>query len=483
MVFKLFYKTNPKCLDNCDVRFFHDAFRKCDTEVLELMIQANPRFLYQHDPNYPKSGLPIHQACNGVMCEKINLLLHHDKSQAKQVVNEDSKMLPLHMACHPFQGYSIFNIETFKHLYNAYPEAAKEKDAKGCLPLHYACMQAFFRPDNQNFVSELLEFYPDAAHIRDKQEYFPLNYVRSFDIQIEKDLIILIAENPEALLQSGHLDQLILGTLAKFRCTSHQVWHTAGRLCPHAFILATLKSWQPLHQISCELPTLVENFVECPLDWTKNEGKMQDGELAGIILHYTYEALLQANHGLDSKSNLPSSGNVVRPCLPDDNNYSTFKTTLLHQLAYCSNFCELIHLKHAVDSYVSRQSVHFHQADNNGNLPLHLVCCAPPPRGSRKKIRANLVESFLTPYIEAASKINHLGKTPLDILMKTYSELSGLNIDSWHGVELLVEANPTEANKLFTKEKIYPFMLAAIGEQADLSFTFSMLLSFVLVQI
>jgi len=84
--------------------------------------------------------------------------------------------------------------------------------------------------------------------------------------------------------------------------------------------------------------------------------------------------------------------------------------------------------------------------------------------------------------MEAASKTNHLGKTPLDILMETNSELSELNIKSWHGVELLVNANPTEANKLFTKDKLCPFMLAAIGKQASLSCTFSMLLSFILVQ-
>jgi len=49
-------------------------------------------------------GLPIHKACEGVMCEKIYLLLDLDPSQAKLVVNEDSKRLPLHIACHPFQG-------------------------------------------------------------------------------------------------------------------------------------------------------------------------------------------------------------------------------------------------------------------------------------------------------------------------------------------------------------------------------------------
>ena len=78
MVFKLFIGTNPKCLDNCDVRFFHDAFRKCDTEVLKWMVQSNPSFLYQHDRNHPLTGLPIHKACEGVMCEKIDMLLAFD---------------------------------------------------------------------------------------------------------------------------------------------------------------------------------------------------------------------------------------------------------------------------------------------------------------------------------------------------------------------------------------------------------------------
>ena len=178
------------------------------------------------------------------------------------------------------------------------------------------------------------------------------------------------------------------------------------------------------------------------------------------------------------------------PCLPVDSNISTVKTTLLHKLAYCSKFCTQHYIMCAVDSYASRQSAQFFQADNNRNLPLHLVFCAPPPsilrgkyeRGFREKTKSSLVKTYLTPCMEAASKTNHLGKTPLDILMETYSELSGWNIDSWCGVQLLVEANPTEANKLFTKEKMYPFMLAVIVKRANLTFTFSMLLSFVLVQ-
>jgi len=370
------------------------------------------------------------------MCEEIDLLLSFDPSQAQMVV-EDLKMLPLHLACRPNYNISTFNMETFRRLIEAYPQAAKEKDSQGRLPLHYACGGVSYRPDNNDFVGELLKIYPEATQIRDKQQNLPLHYlfmpeqVVQFDysghemewleeapsslgyylsdadkvaeflqdkyyILIEKELIVLIQTYPDALLQSnGEKDWYVLETLAELQYPSRQVWHTAGRLCKHAFICATRKSKQPLYHISSNLCALVANFIECPLDWTKNEGKMQDGELAGIILHYTFDALLQANHGLDSKSNLPSSVNVVRPCLQVDNNCSTVKTTLLHQLAYCSKFCDQHHLEEAVHLYLARHNAHFYQAD---------------------------------------------------------------------------------------KEKMYPFMLAAIGKNANLSFTFSMLLIFVLYQ-
>ena len=101
MVFKLFVETNPKCLDNCSVRLFQEAFGRCNTEVLKLMIQANPYLLYQKDTCI---GLPIHIACSMDMCEEIDLLLSFDPSQAQMVV-EDLKMLPLHLACRPIDEY------------------------------------------------------------------------------------------------------------------------------------------------------------------------------------------------------------------------------------------------------------------------------------------------------------------------------------------------------------------------------------------
>jgi len=44
---------------------------------------------------------------------------------------EDLKMLPLHLAGRPIAMDFSFNMESFRRLIEAYPQAAKEKDAEG----------------------------------------------------------------------------------------------------------------------------------------------------------------------------------------------------------------------------------------------------------------------------------------------------------------------------------------------------------------
>jgi len=77
-------------------------------------------------------------------------------------------MLPLHIVCQ--YSCHILDMEFFRQLIEAYPQAAKEKDAKGHLPLHYVCKVALYRSDNQDFVSEMLKIYPEAAQIRDNKK-------------------------------------------------------------------------------------------------------------------------------------------------------------------------------------------------------------------------------------------------------------------------------------------------------------------------
>ena len=162
-------------------------------------------------------------------------------------------MLPLHLACSAFGKKVIFTMETCRRLIEANPQATKEKDFLGRLPLHYACEELFSRSDYQDFVggdfvSEVLKIYPEAVQIRDNLGDLPLHcllmmlednppavheYAGCVEV-LEKQLVALIETYPDSLLQSDVQNKLVLTTLAEFACPIHQVWHTAGRLCTHA---------------------------------------------------------------------------------------------------------------------------------------------------------------------------------------------------------------------------------------------------------
>jgi len=89
---------------------------------------------------------------------------------------------------------------------------------------------------------------------------------------------------------------------------------------------------QPLRQLARGLYDTVKKVAWLPMDSPRNEGDMRDGELSGIVLYYTFEALLEANYGRDTKSNLPSNLNVVMPGIPVENKYTTAKTTFFINL-------------------------------------------------------------------------------------------------------------------------------------------------------
>ena len=43
--------------------------------------------------------------------------------------------------------------------------------------MHYACGGVSYRPDNNDFVGELLKIYPEATQILDKQKNLPMHYL------------------------------------------------------------------------------------------------------------------------------------------------------------------------------------------------------------------------------------------------------------------------------------------------------------------
>jgi ankyrin repeat protein len=515
-VVKLFVTTNPKCLSTkalkCKIPPIHDAFPYCEAETVKFMIDAYPGVIYHE---HESCGMPIHHACIEGMHGTVDVLLDAASEVVAQQIHDGYGMLPLHLASRPNENDIRFSMETYRRLLSAYPQAAQEEDAKGRLPLHHACAGAPFRPNNQPFVSELVTAYPEGVKHLDAANNLPLHYLGmprhrgTWDFsggedilqeesedeanhvndwlchnnhsKIEQDFVLLMEAYPEALLEIDEKGRLVLGTLAKFGFASRRVWDTAARVCPRAFLCSSARSKCPLAYLSFELGSMNMND-----DNTNHDGglRMRDSELAGVVLRHTFEVLFAEY----SEPQLQAQPHPV--------------PTVLHQLAYCSKFVPYsMHLMNAVEQAVTRElsgNAPYFNADSQGNLPLHLACIAPPPPpilncksafSPRDELQEGDSPSLLIRITtfsiccpDAARLVNADNKTPLQMLMEHAPFVQKEWVaEDWIPVKLLVEANPDDGTRRYTDERLYPFILAAIGDDTSscLTSSYEMLLSFV----
>ena len=90
----------------------------------------------------------------------------------------------------------------------------------------------------------------------------------------------------DARMRNSTTGKLLYHILEFYNHTPFHVIEALVKAYPdHSFICTTPKSKQPLYHMSSKLPALVANFIECPLDWTKNECKMQMESL--LVSFYT----------------------------------------------------------------------------------------------------------------------------------------------------------------------------------------------------
>nr|CCA13973.1 conserved hypothetical protein [Albugo laibachii Nc14] len=82
-------------------------------------------------------------------------------------------------------------------LVKEYPEAARQIDRHGMLPLHWACTEDNVSPQ---VLGQLLTAYPDAALTRNKAHYLPIHIAVRVDIR-EESLRILCESRPSSLLE------------------------------------------------------------------------------------------------------------------------------------------------------------------------------------------------------------------------------------------------------------------------------------------
>jgi len=75
--------------------------------------------------------------------------------------SDGKRGLPLHLAC----KWADSSFDTFQLLLNHCPEATRERDLDGCLPLHHALTNDAV-PDD--VIMSLLDVYPEGARVEDK---------------------------------------------------------------------------------------------------------------------------------------------------------------------------------------------------------------------------------------------------------------------------------------------------------------------------
>ena len=107
-----------------------------------------------------------------------------DWDQVRQWVQEcpdvckekDSKgCLPLHCACDTIAPLNVIQL-----LVEAWPDAVKEKDHDGDLPLHCAC----FKNASPDVIQCLVEKWPQSIHAMNDSGSTPLAYAKACDADI-----------------------------------------------------------------------------------------------------------------------------------------------------------------------------------------------------------------------------------------------------------------------------------------------------------
>ncbi len=181
----------------------HYAIRYgASVEVIQLIIEAYPNAVREKNE---LGELPLHIAVRyGGPVEVIQLLIeaYPDAVRKKNEYGD----LPLHSAVknrpteiqlptdvYPDAFYKGASVEVLKLLIEEYPDALKEKNYGGELPLHVAAKKGA----SVEVIQLLIKAYPDAVREEDRSENLPLHTAIAGEASVEV-LQLLIKEYPDA---------------------------------------------------------------------------------------------------------------------------------------------------------------------------------------------------------------------------------------------------------------------------------------------
>ena len=127
-------------------------------QIVEYLVEKNPSNGEERDAD---DRTPLHLACRNTSPDRdaIVKLLVMEYPSLLQEKREKDDWLPLHYAC-----YYNTAFESVRHIFNAYPEAAKEVDKEGQTPLQWAWLR---HGEKKQIELMICQLYPDALYVED----------------------------------------------------------------------------------------------------------------------------------------------------------------------------------------------------------------------------------------------------------------------------------------------------------------------------
>jgi len=364
--------------------------------VISKLMEAFPDHVMKKDgPHYGSLGwTAVHWATryNSNAAVILELLKAYPEAARE---NDEYGRLPLHWAV-----WNKSNVAVILELLKAYPEAARKKDRDGCLPLHVALgkrfsivssdLEIFLQKDfktNTAVISELLKAYPEAAREKDRDGRLPLHDAAIYNSNAEV-ISELLKAYPEAATAAREKDRdgcLPLHDAASYNSNAAVISELL-KAYPEAVREKKEDGRLPLHYAAKKnshaavILELLKAYPEAVRE------KDRDGRLP---LHYAAEN--NSNAAVISEL-LKAYPEAVREKKEDGR-------LLLHDAArYNSNAAVISELLKAYPEAVREK-------DRDGCLPLHYA--------ARYNSNAAVISELLKAYPEAVREKNRDGRLPL----------------------------------------------------------------------
>jgi ankyrin repeat protein len=381
---------------------------------------------------------------------------------------EDEKWYPLYQVAACSSSLSVVNA-----VFDAYPEAVKEKDKYGETPLHLA---SYFN-QSEHVIQWLIKKFPETAKMKDSYGWTPL-HLACESHQSEQVIRLLLELDPEAVKEKDKYGFMPLHLACQnnqseqvIRMLTQEAWRAiqnSGIDDDNEMVFNTLAEccgfWEP----SFRLDHMRIMLEEVPISFdTMNANDTK------LCLDHMFSKQFVNHGGYLDKLNfimMRLTTGVTRQEEPSDNNtfpilHSVLKLLCkvgIRQDPYTSQTIVSI-----LNLVRQRSPDQFRTRDESGSLPLHIAVQLPfmsivtattssdgESTGepvTNDQTRA-IIKVLLEEYPEAAGIADGQGRLPLHIAME-------------HGqpcADLLLDAEPRALDTRCMVTHMYPFQLAAL---------------------